>query len=189
MPLCAGSKDQLHHHWKYSFLGVPGPPSEAVNFPPGQQGWQPRWGSSCTWLLSLSSRDCRELIPDSESASRATDYSPRVAEQVVCWQAEGQVLYPLRGWNPENDFFLLLFFSCSNSAGFSEIPWLVQNWEIQRSFASLMVCPVQNTAKGLVLSQGSNSRVQAGSSTCGRGLCWLSYLSHLLYSKPCTACK
>lgn len=44
-----------------------------------------------------------ELIPDSECTSRGADYSLRVAEQVVCCQAEGQVLYPLGGWNPKND--------------------------------------------------------------------------------------
>lgn len=50
----------------------------------------------------------RELIPDSECSLRGAGYSLHVAEQVVCCQAEGKVLYPRAGWNPKITFIFSL---------------------------------------------------------------------------------
>lgn len=77
-------------------------------------------------------------------------------------------LYPLRGWNPENDIFYSL-------AALAVQAFL-------RSFGNTEILCTPDApsstehSQGLVLSQGSNSSVQAGSSTGGTRLCCLSYI-------------
>lgn len=83
-----------------------GSSSEAVNLPPDRQWWQLRWGSSWTRLLSLSSWGCRELIPGSESASCATDYSLCAAEQVLCCQRD-ECFTPSEAGIQKITFFIL----------------------------------------------------------------------------------
>lgn len=89
------------------------------------------------------------LISGSECTSCGADYSRLVAEQVVCCQAEGQVLYPHRFWHPKNDFFFFFSFGCSGrTMGFLSFPLGAQNWGTLRSCAPLMLHPGQNKITG-----------------------------------------
>lgn len=145
-PLCAGTVDQLQHHGKNSLPGAPGPSSEAVNFLPDKQRWQPRRGGSCTWLLSLSTRDCRRINP------RQWMHIAWSWLFTACSRTGGllssrrtSALPPRRLESKKWHFF---FFGCSDRGkGFLSSPGGVQNRRIWRSFAPLMLYPVQNTTK------------------------------------------
>jgi len=116
-----------------------------MNFLPDKQRWQPSWGSSCTWLLSLSTPDCKRNNP------RQWIHMAWNWLFTMCSRTGGLLssrrTSALPPWRLESKKWHFFFFGRSGREDFFVLPWGVQNQGLWMPFAPLMLHPVQNTAK------------------------------------------